>query len=282
MKTILVPTDFSKNAKNALIYAIEIAKKMKAKIIVLHVPYDTFIITDAVFISKQILAMDRKAKKGLADLSALVENTGNIKCEMLNIQGFTIEVILETIKKKKVDMIVMGTKGASGIKEVIMGSNTAKVIEKATCPVIAVPSKAVFEGFKKITYATNYILSDFLALKQLVAIASVFKSQINVLHVADLEHHPETEEELMQEFMKMAKKKINYPKITYQLIYNIEIELQLEKYLKEKTTSLLVMSTHYRNIIDKVFGKSITKKLALHSKVPLMVFHYKQEPLVLI
>jgi len=94
-----------------------------------------------------------------------------------------VDFILETIDKKKPDLVVMGTTGASGLKEMIIGSNTSTIVEKAKCPVIAVPEKKIFSAIKSITYATNYNLTDIYALEKLVEIAKLFHAKITLLHV---------------------------------------------------------------------------------------------------
>ena len=143
-----------------------------------------------------------------------------------------VDIILDVIKQRKPNLVEMGTKGASGVKEVLMGSNTAKVIDKASHPVIAVPEKASFDGIKKIVYATNYHSSDIIALKQLTDIAKVFKSWINVIHISAGEYTLESEEEYLQKFAKKVKQEINYKYISYQLLHASEIEKSLNNTLK--------------------------------------------------
>jgi nucleotide-binding universal stress UspA family protein len=139
MKTILVPTDFSKSAENALNYAVLIAQKENAKIILLNA-YD-ILITSPVLVSPEIIMeeiriLENNSKKQLQLLSKKIIEVKKIKCETICKHGFTSEVILEISEKIKPDLIIMGTKGASGIKAVIRGSNTARVIENTNCPTI--------------------------------------------------------------------------------------------------------------------------------------------------
>lgn len=284
MKTILVPIDFSKNADNALNYAISLAKKEKAKIILLHAFNIAYLSPDVPieYFSEHFSAIEQESKKKLDALCLKIRKSGIIKCESIHEEGFTVDIILDAIKKKKVSMVVMGTQGASGIKEVLMGSNTAKVISKASCPVIAVPEKASFDGIKRIVYATDYRSSDIVALKQLVDIAKVFKSWINVVHIADGEYVRENEEKYIEKFAKKVKQKIDYKNISFQLLYSKDIEKKLEQYIKKESVSILAMSTKHRNLIEQLFGRSITKKLAYHTGIPLIAFHYKQKSVVLI
>lgn len=283
MKTILVPTDFSKNAGNAVQYAIKIAKKQKAKIILLHVFHFPYVTPDTPvqFISETIEEIQKTSEKKLKLLSSDIIKS-KIKCEYLNHEGLPAGVILETIEKKKPDLVIMGTKGASGIKELIMGSNTAKVIEKSTHPVIAIPAGAKFNGIKKIIYASDYHTSDIDALKKLVELAKFFNAKIVVLHVTDGAFNQYSEETYLNDFKNKVRKKIKYEKITYKLASGKYLPSVLEKNIKEELPDLIAMSNRHRNLFERIFGSSVTKKMAYHSKIPLMAFHHKQESVVFI
>lgn len=283
-KYILVPTDFSKGAEHALEYAIALARKEKASIIMLHAFHPTYMPPDSVSVKikdKEAVA-EKRSKDILTALSSGIVKTKNIKCEIMSRPGLAVDVILEAIKEKKPQMVIMGTKGATGMKEVIVGSNTAKILEYARCPVIAVPENSAFKGINKITYATDYLGSDVTALKKLVEIAKPFQAEINVLHVSDEEFTQDTDKELLNKFKVLALKKLNYNKVRFQLEYGSNIEKALQEHLKQEQPDILAMSTHYRGIIDKIFGKSVAKKMAYHSQVPVLVFHHKHQSVTFI
>lgn len=279
MKTILVPTDFSKNASHALNYAIELAKHENAKLILLHAFHIDYAnsYVPVNLIEKEMQEVEQKSDTQLKSLYTKVAHAGNIKCEYISRQDLAVDAILTIIKEKNVDCVVMGTKGASGLAEVIFGSNTARVIEKATCPVITVPEEASFKTIKKITYATDYHNSDIEAMAMVLDLAKPFNAQINVLHITDEAHLTDSEKQKMQKFKDELQKKIEYNNLSFQILHGENIEQKLEEYLEDDTTDLLVMSTHHRNLFDKLFNTSITKKLAFHAKVPLMAFHYKKK-----
>lgn len=276
MKTILVPTDFSSNADSALNYAIDFAKKENAKLILLNAFHVNFGNSEVPLglIDEEVKAIRKNAETRLKALTIKIEHAGKIPYECIVKQDLAIDAILNVADEKSVDLIIMGTKGASGLKEVIMGSNTARVIELAKCPVIAIPEGLHFKEIKKITYATDYHHSDIGALKKLIEIATPFRAQINILHISLLE---ETDEKaLMKNFMDEMNSKIDYFNLSYQIICGSDVEEQLEDYIKHNNCDLLVTSTQHRDFMDKLFGRSITKKLAFHTKVPLLAFHYKK------
>lgn len=278
MKTILVPTDFSKNADNALNYAIALAKKQKAKILLFHAYMITYVSPDMplAYYSEQIKETESEIDKKLAALCERVKKTGQVKCEAGSHYGVETDAILKVIRRKKPDLVVMGTKGASGINERLIGSITANIISASVKPVIAVPEKAVFEELNTIAFATDYQPGDIKALEQLVAITKVFKPKIHVLHIADYEYNKETEQAMMEKFTKRIVRKISYKNIVYNVAYSTEQEQALESYLKKENIDLLMMTTKERRLVDILFGKAFVKKMAFHTKTPMISFYYKR------
>lgn len=278
MKTILVPTDFSFSANNALNYAVKLAKKEHSKILLLHVfhvpypivehPMDMAIqenITTRKETEKQIKLLAEKIKKLHIDCDSYIE------------EGVLVDVVLDVVKKKKVDFIVMGTRGSSGLSEIFMGSNASNVIGKVTCPVIAVPEDAIFNDLKKIVYATDYNSADITNLKYLVEISKVFKSSIEIVHVVDNDILTEQEqEEKMEKLKRKISSKINNTKLSYKVLFDSNIEEKLEHYLLTKNSSLLATSTEQGGFFENLFKSSFTKKLVCHTKIPLLAFHHKK------
>lgn len=283
MKTILVPTDFSKSANNALNYALAIAKREKAKIILMHA-YDIIYLSENApleYYAEGLEATKDAAQKMLDTLVARIEKL-RVKYEAINLQGLPVDSVISLAKKKKVDFVIMGTRGASGLKEVLLGSNTAKVIAKAPCPVIAIPEKATFKGIKKIAYASNYRSSDVITIKQLLVLAKIFKSRIRLVHITNGEYTLAYEKEYMKNFVDKIKERTKYNHITAELLESSDVEKMLEKYIKKESIDLLAVSTKHRNFLERIFGTSITKALAYHSKVPLVTFHYKHKSVVFV
>lgn len=280
MKTLLVPTDFSVNANNALKYAIAFAKKEKdAKIILLHVfnVRDISPELNPAFIPMAMDELQQKTEKMLRKLCEKIAKEGLKNNECLCKEGMVVDVILDIVRKKNIDMVIMGTKGARGIKEIFIGSNTERVVEKAHCPVIIVPKKAGFKDIKNITYVTDYYNSNISTMSQLVKVAKIFSAQINVLNIYDEECMASDEKDFMKNFIQKVKNKISYKKISYQLIYGHYEEQLLVEYMGQTACDLLVVSRNYRPIFEKLFGKNITKKLAYHRSMPLMIFHDEPE-----
>ncbi|HWY37215.1 MAG TPA: universal stress protein [Bacteroidia bacterium] len=278
MKTILVPTDFSKTAEHALYYAIEVAKHENVKLILLHafhIDYTSGYVP-ANLIESEIKEAEHKSEIRLKGLHTKVVHAGKISCECISIQDIAVNAILDTIKKKNVDLVIMGTLGASSLSKKVFGTNTSRIIEKATCPVIAIPPDS-FSSLKKITFATDYHISDLGVLQKVVEFAKPYKALVNTLHItSETDLSPESKEKMLK-FKKDAENLITYNNLSFQIIHGENTLQKLNEYLENESTDLLVLSTHKRDLFDKLFGSSISKQLVSYTNVPLMVFHYKKK-----
>lgn len=284
MKTILVPTDFSENATKALDYTIEIAKKEPIKIILLHA-FRANYPTDYRYLAYDVITdtsdtAKKESDERLNDFSKKItlHEEINIDFECLSKENFAVDAILETIKEKKVDLIIMGTKGSGGLKQAILGSIAARVLEKAPCPVIVIPEHSSVTNIKKITYATDYHISDFNFIEQLLEIVRPFKAEINFLHISP--DDGEGQQEMMHLFIYEISKRVHYNNISHRLITGGNVAKELEQYIKDESPDLIVMPTRKRNILNKIFNASITKKLVDRIEVPLMAFHCEKEEVV--
>jgi nucleotide-binding universal stress UspA family protein len=279
MKTFLIPTDFSSNAKNALNYAVELCKKEAAKILIVNAYKIDLEVAgnDRDQLENELARVKKVADDKLAYLCSNTLKNSGITCEYVSREGYMIDVIVDIIKEKQIDLVVMGTKGANDFAGAILGSNTVKVISAAVCPVIAVPDGAPFKPIKKITYATAYHHSDIRVIKKIVEMAKLFNAQINVMHVPEVGETAEESKSEMESFMNSVTAKIDYSSISFQIYDGEDTESALEDYIESEATDILVMSTHHRSFFDKLFGTSVTKRLALHNQIPLLAFHYNNK-----
>lgn len=278
IKTILVPTDFSANAKIALNYAIKLAKDENSRIILFHAYHLAYYSGDVTpeLIPELNLVAEKEIDKRLLALAKKVENESGIECEVLMQQGLFVDIIEQVVKKKKVSMIIMGTKGKTALEEMIMGSNTTKVIQNVSCPVIAVPEKGKHSTIKKIVYATDYHSMDVKSLEFLIDLAKDAKAHIDVVHFVD-ENSEREKVDHLSDFEKKMDKRNDFKNISYKLLDGSEIEQTFDKYIKKESINLIGVSTKHRTFLERVFGKrSVTKKLLHHTNVPLIAFHHKK------
>lgn len=273
MKTILVPTDFSENAINACEYAVGIAQKLQARIILLNVFHIPMIVGD---VPEGPLMPDFEELKGLSykkleEAKAEIDRRyPNVHLNIYSIQGFAVSEITDFAERNNIDLIIMGTQGASGLQELIIGSNTASVIEDAKCPVLAIPKNTLFKGIKNIVYATDYLESDISAINNLSEIAALFDAEIIVTHIAESENETAG---LKEWFIEATAKKLKYKKLSFRLITDNNVVHGLHEFTRSMPADILAMTTRRHNLFQKLFNPSITKKMAFHTEIPLLAFH---------
>ncbi len=270
----LVPTDFSDNARNAAEYAAALAKKTQGGIIYLHIviPIGSERQPQGNVYADKVKEKRNEAKEQLQKISTKVQlSYPGITTNFIIRTGEVSDEIMNAAQTYKADMIVMGTRGASGLKKFFFGSNTASVIEESNIPVLIIPENVSFMLPKKIVFATDYYDSDFIALKKLSKVASSFNAEIVIVHIAT-EKELELELSMIDYFSEKVSKTIDYPKITYKVIVNENISKGIESFVENEKTDILALSTRKRNPFEKLFNKSITKEFSYHSKIPLLAF----------
>jgi nucleotide-binding universal stress UspA family protein len=274
MKAILFPTDFSDCSRIAQHYAASLAVVNKAKLIiqtVFWVPIYEGDTTKEVKFKEE--SYRKKAKKALHDLKKEMEcDYPEIQVECVINNGFLLESVMQVVKERRVDLIVMGTQGATGLKEVVIGSNTAEVMENAPCPVIAIPRKAKWNRFRKILYCMDYQETDLAQLEQLVNMVRRFDSEIIITHIAEGDYLPEAEKSLFKSFKELVNEFIGYKKIHFRLLENTDVKEEIEKYAEKEKAELIVLAHRKRSWLDKLISKGISRKLVSHSEIPVLVF----------
>ncbi len=263
MKTILVPTDFSANADKAMKFAIDVAKKLNAKIILVNsydLPYSANVMTSSI-----MDLLKETSEKGLIKASNYIE-THDVEHSSKSQMGNPIRVIKECAKNYNADLIIMGTKGASGIEEVLLGSNTASVLHTVSCPVLAIPSEAQFIDINKIVYAADFEMkSDEKALKNLATLAKVFGAEVKIAHVQDDDHkgtpHAKFDEALG-----------NIPH-TFHILPQQEVEKAIDAFADAENADMVAVLTRKHSFFEGLFHKSVTSKIAYHSTIPVLALH---------
>lgn len=283
MKKILFPTDFSSTANNAFIYALHIAKKMNASILTLH----TYALPDVGSSVGFVLPTHLKEfydsidinelesfREALPALRKIADENGFDQIEMthtLEMGDDPKRTILQTAEEQNVDLIVMGTKGARGLKEIFVGSNTAHVMENADCPVVVVPEKAVFDNrLDKIAITTEFAAAEEKAIMQTVEFAQHFDAAVECINVDIFHTH-----QYYDRMAKMAKQYEGTPNLSFKVLDGNDIEPTILSYLKDNETDMLVMLTQKRSFFEKLFHYSVAKQMAYHSTIPIMAIKVK-------
>ncbi len=277
MKTIVVPTDFSGHSANALHYATSLADRLQARLVLFHayhVPV-TYSEVPAIVSEQEIEAEAYLELKRMANqVQKAIGKFLHIEC--VNREGLLIDTVHEYIAENNVDLIVMGTQGASGLEEILIGSHSAYMLEKVKCPVLVIPAKAPFSTPKKIMYATDFQFKDFANINQAAEIAWLYDAEIVITHIAADPAKAVEEEDLMDWFMEIAQTNIAYPKVSFHTFTGGNVLEKLNDAVKELGIDMLCMATVKRNFLEKLYYSSLTKKMAYHTRIPLLAFHINQ------
>lgn len=273
MKTFLVPTDFSQNASHAIKYAMQLNQKLNARIILFH-SYVIPVYSTDLPLSMPDDAVLRNASKEALDASAkkLMSEYPNATIQVELHQDYPEEEIVIAAEKFKADMIIMGTQGASGFREALIGTISAAVMEHAPCPVMAVPAECDFKPFSKIVFATNYAEGDFNYTEQVLEFARPFNAELILLHISSGEFERSVEFDAIERFKERIKEDAKYKKVQFKLLESIDIYKGINLFLEESRADLVAMTMRKRSFVQKIFQRSITQKMAYHSHIPLIAF----------
>lgn len=276
MKNILFPTDFSENAQNAYSYALHLAEKLQASISTVHsytpiqVPVNAVQNTVAELIEMEELEQLENYRKAAVNMhqKAIKEHLENVEVKHDLRIGAVVDVILETTKFKQSDLVVMGTKGASGFLGNLIGSNAAAVIEGSTVPVLMIPEDAHYRPIRKMVIATDLDDLEEDAIANALEFAALFNAELHCIYV-NVAHNPLIGERMA----KLASDFADSPKLTFEILEGSDILEEINKYLKEKDMDVLAMKTHKRTFFQKLVGISYARRMAFNTDVPLLVFH---------
>lgn len=278
MQKILVPVDYSGDAANAALYALEIAIKSKSEILLLHSYHVPVVATEAPVQTYEIL-IENVQKNEEEKMNKFLENlikSGHGRFDSIEIKtkvqlGFAIENICEIAENESIGLIIMGTRGASGIKKALMGSNTSDVIKKGKVPVLAVPEGAIFKGLDKIVFACDYHLTENeKRLYVLSELALLFGSEVLIFNVVDdREKLPSFDHALqglkIENILRGAEHSYHFADKD-----NREISEIIDDFVVNQKADMLVTIPKKMDFISSLFHKSLTKEMACHSKVPLL------------
>jgi nucleotide-binding universal stress UspA family protein len=275
MQALIVPTDFSPNARNAAGFAAALAGQLNAELVLLHVywvPVSVHTGETTEAIRKKEAQLRTDARQSLEVLAArLGQQYPGLAVTYEVRNGFVADEVVALAEERKAGCIVMGTQGAGNWRQAIIGTNTADVIERAVCPVMAIPEKATWQEFRQITLAAGFQNPDHANLRWLVDMIEAVGAKITLLHVSDTEYGAESEQALRQWFTARTAGYIDPEDIRYEWIVGSNVLKEIEAYLQTHRTDLLVMITHKRTFFRQLFQPSLSRQEALHTRIPLLV-----------
>lgn len=277
MKEVILPTDFSDNAWNAIFTALKLYANIECKFYIVHA-YEPQALNMIGRKGQQRLgviydSLSEYSKQELdKTLLYLSENHHNPKhtFEAISKSDTLEETIEDLLLKKDVDLICMGTKGATGAKKVFMGSNTVKVLKKIQdCSILAVPEDFNFQKLKSLAFPTDFSKKyEKEQLAPIIELATLWNTHIQIIHVA-------VEFELNDQQLihkKMLKERLCDLNVTFNnLDFEIDVEHTLKKYMDSTQIEMMVLIKYHHSLWEKIIGEAVVKKMTFHTNVPLLV-----------
>ena len=279
MKKILVPTDFSKPAQIAIDVAGDIARKANAQLILLHVVEEasgtSFNTNGEVDVSggweDKLFTMKliERSKKQMAKVFEEVKSTG-VKVKQELRVGTAFHGMRDIIVEQKVDLVVMGTAGQTKLQEMIIGTNTEKVVRHSKCPVLTVQKKPVTTDFKNIVYATSMSKDEEVFSRIVRSTQQLYDSTVHLVRINTPGNFQR--DIVVKKYMQDFAKKLQLKNFTINIFNDLSEEEGIIYFADSINADLVAMATHGRTGFAHVLAGSIAEEVVSHSKRPVLTF----------
>jgi len=283
MKKILVPTDFSKNASIATSVAADVARKSGADLVLLHViegvAGGSFNVEGEVSSLKDD-AEDRlfnyrlieKARKQL-EKTVLDPSIRDVKADGELRVGNPFHAMRTMLDQKKFDLVVMGTSGHTKIEEMLIGTNTEKIVRLAKCPVLTVNKKPSSNHFKDIVYATSMAKEEEVFSRMVKRTQQIYNSNIHLVRIntpADFQR-----DFTVKDQMNRFAKKLGLKNYTISVYNDFNVEEGVIRFADTLDADMIAMATHGRTGFAHVIAGSVAEEVVGHAKRPVLTFVVK-------
>lgn len=275
MNSILVPVDYSQASRNAFQYAVQIAGQFHARVVVFHA-YVTPLAEPYMIPSVQASMMDQQESAAKSFFEELEQSVApdvlkNIELTSRTAFGPALEEILFLSEEIQPELIVMGVKSTPEFTRAILGSASIGLVQRSPYPLLLVPEEAEYRPLRHIAYAASLEEDDSDAIDKLLDYAFLYKAAIHCIHV----RRPEDtmDHEIRMKFMKERyREELTMHNISLEESDGEDIVAAIQRYAIDNQIDMMAMLTHHRGFLGRMFNESLTKKTALHTRIPLLVF----------
>ncbi|MEM9719008.1 MAG: universal stress protein [Bacteroidota bacterium] len=276
MKKILHPTDFSEQMLPAFEYCVEFARKVYGNIVLMHVnPMLESMDVPFGYIHINQDTFEQIARERYQELRTEIQRIDpSIPSKMVTTLGGVVPEIIRTAEDEEVDLILMGTNGADGIKR-WLGTNSSQVMNLSHCPILIIPLGYAFKGIQKIAYASNYLEEDEDILKEVASLAGFLEAELHIVHIAPeaASNYEIYKFSWFEEKIKQRVPKLKPLAVQYEFLNHPNPHRALNEFVVLNEMDLLVMTRNKRNLLQQFFQRSQTQEMSLDSMVPLLVYH---------
>ena len=274
MKRILVPIDFSKEAENAAKVAASIARKTDSEIFLVHMlelPVTTIDPAEMNAISSepQIIYFMKLAHEKFEKFISMPFFKGLKVVESVQFQHAFSGIIAES-EKNNIDLIVMGSQGASGLQEMFIGSNTEKVVRRSNIPVLVIKQDVEEFEVNDMIFASDFNKESKSTFQRVVNFANLFEAKVHLLYINTIHNFNTTKniEKRIAEFMD----DFDFSNYSTNIYNDISIEKGILSYARDVDADLIALNTHGRSGLSQLFNGSIGQELANHALRPVITF----------
>jgi nucleotide-binding universal stress UspA family protein len=267
MKRIIIPTDFSKNARLALDFAISNFNDPETVFWLTHVyrmPYSGAVVS----IDLDNLLKEDREEDMRKELAATRERFPNVQIKGHTIQGTFIDVITKIVENESIEMIVMGTTGATGAKGVLLGSNAANVVRHSTVPVLLYPNDCGVKSMKKVVLASD--LKHVQGYETFKAVRQIVKDTGSKLDILHLDSSGDDEIAMQRESLLLDTIFVDLPHGFHSKDLTVAEEDILD-YAHEAEADLIVVVARTYGFFERIVHRSTSRKLSMLTDVPLLI-----------
>lgn len=262
IETILVPTDFSAASQNAYLYALDLAARLGAEIVVAHIhPQNGDLAYETQFV---------RTYGGYKRAAELRFSPNSLSISSILEQGDPGKDIARLSEELSADLIVMGTQGAASHDTKPLGSIAARVIAKALCPVLAVPAEATYRPIDQLLYAMAFASSDQKIVDYLLELSEALKTQLSCVHVSTA--HSDWEDIELADFRETYHSRED-ASVSFHMVNNADLLHGLQEVVSQMRVDVLVMNTRDRSLFERFFAPSATRSMLLYADLPLLALH---------
>src|SRR5690554_2417018 len=277
MRNILLPTDFSDNSWNAIIYAIDLFIEEGAVFHLLHA-FSPYMVAPSSPMQAQVMdetifrAAEENSKRELSKFKSKIISIypeANVK-EYAKFDFFT-NAIYRFLEDHSVNCIVLGTKGASGIKEIVMGSNTSSLIGKVKAPILAIPENTVYKPVEKVVVGSDLnVVPTEKGVDLIKRLLGLTGASLHVLNIQQSERDLTMQEKDIQDVYQVLLK--NH-EVIFKTYVDKNVESGINLYIEEIQADMLCVIARKHSFLERLLERSKSKALTNHTKIPLLILN---------
>ncbi len=279
MKNILLPTDFSENSMSAIKYGLKLFENVPCRFFLLHTftpaayhsgkAFKNFTSLELVHATREAAAEEIRSMKDSLEKEF---NNPNHEFEWIVDFNLLISKVKGVVKEKNIDFILMGTQGATGAREIFLGTHTMYTIKKVNCPVLAIPSGTHKRKPKEVLFATDYKVLRKSDLEVIKFFTDLHQARLHILNV-------DTNEALDSEQLEHRSMISNYfedQELVFQITEGNSIPDAVEEFQKQNNIDLIFMLHKKHTFFENILFKPVINQLVYHTNVPFIVIPYRK------